>query len=231
MNIKHSQSFGIGLLALIAMTSYAFADVAGDMALAEKFLNREDVTEAAKMYRKAAEQNYLPAQVALGGLMHTTQEFDEAFGWFMMAAYQGDAAAAYNLGQMYLVGEGAEKNLVKALYWIKTSADKNYLPGVKIMALAYQSGDLGLKVDLEQAKKWEATMTALGSAEKKVVKTELKAARTATRAAYEAAEKDAAATKEASEKAADESAEKKVDEADEAAATKAADKSEPVKAK
>jgi TPR repeat protein len=232
MSIRLSQSFGIGILALIVLSSpAALADPAGDMARAQEALNREDITEAAKIFRQAAEQNYVPAQVGLGELMHTTQEYEEAVGWFIMAAYQGDAAGAYDLGQMYAVGEGVEKNSEKALYWFKFAANKNYLPAVEILATAYRNGDFGLTIDLDQAKNWESKLPALRAAAKKITDQEFAASMAAKKAAYEAAVAKAAAKKGAAKKSDDEAAVKKVDDEDEATAKKAAEKTEPVQAK
>ncbi len=231
MYFKHSQWLGIGILALIAQSPAAFADIAGDMAVAEAALNREDLTDATKLYKKIAEKNHLPAQVATGELMRTAQEYEEAFGWFMMAAYQGDAAAAYYMGQMYSLGEGVEQNLEKALYWTKLAAGKNSLPAQGVLASAYRNGELGLTVDIEQAKIWETKAAALSAAEQRIIDKKMAASLAARKAAYEAAVKEAAAKQEAANKAADEKATKKVDDADEATATKAANKSEPVKAK
>ena len=232
MNIKHSQLlFGMGILALIALPPVAFADTAADMARAELALDRQDLTEAAKLFRQIAEQNYFPAQVALGELLHAAQDNEEAFGWFMMAAYQGDAAAAYDLGMMYVSGEGVEQNLVKALYWVKFAAEKNNLVAVQAMIAAYRGGELGLTVDLDQASKWEAKEVPLRAAAKKIADKALADMRAAQKAEFEASVKEDAERKLAAKKAADEAAAKKVDDADEASPTKASEKTKPVKTK
>ena len=231
MSIRLGQLFGIGILALIVVSPVALADPAGDVARAKEALDREEITEAAKIFRQAAEQNYAPAQVGLGELMHTTQEFDEAVGWFLMAAYQGDAAGAFDLGQMYAVGEGIEKNSEKALYWMKFAANKNYLPAVDVLATAYRKGDLGLTIDLDQANKWESRLPALRAAAQKIFEEKLAALKAAQKETRKAAIEEAAAKKAAAKKAENEAAVKKVDDADESTAKKAADKSEPVQTK
>ncbi|MBI3479758.1 MAG: sel1 repeat family protein [Nitrosomonadales bacterium] len=216
MSLKYSQLLaGMSILALVFLSPpVAFADIAGDMARAQAALDEQDLTAAAKLLRPIAEQNFLPAQVALGELMHSSQENEEAFGWFMMAAYQGDAAAAYNLGLMYASGEGVEQSLPKAFYWIKNSADKNYLTAVQAMVVAYREGGFGLTADVEQAKKWEAKVGPLMAAAKKAAEKSLAEVRAEQMKAYEAAMKAEAARKEAAKKAADDVAAKKVDEAD-----------------
>jgi TPR repeat protein len=187
MRIKHSQSFWIGFLALVAWSSVAFADPKEDVALAQKALVREDIPEATKLLKKAAEQNYLPAIFELGSLQHSQDEFEEAFGWYMTAAYQGDAASAFNMGQMYVAGEGVEKNLEKGLYWIKLAAGKNYLSAQEVLVTAYTIGDLGLPIDLVEAKNWETKANALRAVEKRTTDREIAESKAARKAAREAA--------------------------------------------
>lgn len=231
MSMRLSQSFGIGILVLIVWSSVALADPAEDTALGRLSINREDIPAAEKSFMKAAEQNYLPAEVEIGDLRHAQQELEEAFGWYMMAAYQGNAAAAFNMGQMYAIGEGVEKSSEKALYWIKFAANKNYLSATEVLASAYRNGDLGLTIDLDQAKNWESKLPALRAAAKKISDQEMAAAAAAKKAAFEANVKKAAENKAATKKSGDEAAMKRVDDEDEAAAKKAVEKTEPVQAK
>lgn len=217
-----AQSFAIGIL-MCFLASISHADALADMALGEDALNQEDLPAAIKYFKRSAEQNHTPAQVALGEIMHSTLENEEAVGWFLMAAYQGDAAGAYDLGQMYVVGEGIEKSPAKALYWIKHAAEKNYLPAVEVMAVVYRQGDLGLAPDLEQAKIWEAKLPALRAAAQKAVNEKIAAYKAAQKAQAEAAAKKAAEKRAVEKKAADEAAAKKVD-AEDDVAKKAAEK-------
>jgi TPR repeat protein len=154
----------------------------------------------------------------LGQFTHDSQDYDEASGWFIMAALQGDAAGAFGLGQMYAVGEGLEKNPEKALYWIKFAANKNHLPAVEVMVSAYKNGDLGLPIDLDQAKTWESRVPALRAASQKVMDTKMATTRAAMKAKFETDVKKAAEDKAAAKKSSDEAAAKKVDNADEAVA-------------
>jgi TPR repeat protein len=64
--------------------------------------------EAAKWYRKAAEQGYAEAQYRLGQMLEIGQgvkEDDaEAAKWYRKAAEQGVVLAEHNLGTMYVFG-------------------------------------------------------------------------------------------------------------------------------
>ena len=65
----------------------------------------EDDVEAVKWYRKAAEQNYAPAQYNLGLCYDhgdgVAENQVEAVKWYRKAAEQNDAEAQYNLGICY----------------------------------------------------------------------------------------------------------------------------------
>lgn len=185
MSAKHIQSFWVGMfIALNLLASVALADpnVAATPAVqaapvdpkklmeqAEKALDRQDLTEAMKFYFQAAEQNYTPAQVAVGKLADSAQYYDAAVGWFLMAAMQGDAEGQYNLARMYESGNGIQKDEAKASYWYRRSAAKNFIPALKVLAGSYRLGSLGVKIDLEQAKAWEAKALRLEAIERKTL--------------------------------------------------------------
>ena len=69
----------------------------------------KDSTEAAKWFRKAAEQGITQSQLNLGIACHkgdgVPKDDNEAIKWFRMAAIQGDPYAAYNLGFLYARGD------------------------------------------------------------------------------------------------------------------------------
>ena len=50
------------------------------------------------------------------------QEIDDAAALLRAAAEQGDAEAQYNLGLMYLEGQGVKQDNVEAYAWIRTAA-------------------------------------------------------------------------------------------------------------
>lgn len=181
MRIKNVGSLwmGIVLLGLGLLSPVAFATPEDDFASAEKSFNQEDVKEATRFLRLAADQNYFPAQIRIGELMNGSEDHEEAFGWFLTAAFQGDAEGQYNVGQMYGMGTGVQRNPEKALYWTKKSAEQDYLPSVQLLATAYsvladdQGGILevknmlGLAPNKEQADFWGAKLPKLQEAQAK----------------------------------------------------------------
>jgi TPR repeat protein len=68
---------------------------------------------------------------------------------------------------MYLSGYGIEKDNAKAFYWFKRSAGKNNVLATRVMAETYRFGQMGQKVDLEQAKLWEDKLPRLEAMAKK----------------------------------------------------------------
>lgn len=197
MSAKHSQSFWVGVfVALNLLSSVALAAPAAPAApaaasapeapvtpvdpkklveQAEKALDSQDLDVALKFYIQAAELNYMPAQVAIGKMADAAQYYEEAVGWFLMAAMQGDAAGQYELGRMYQLGNGIEKDEAKAAYWYRRSAAQDYLPAVKGMAITYQLGGLGIKADPDKAKSWGAKAKRLEAIERKLIDEKLAA--------------------------------------------------------
>lgn len=167
MDARHERTFRIGILAFCLSSSVALADNAEEMARANDFYDKQEMTDAAVIFKKLALQNYLPAQTRLGDLLDYSGAFEVATGWYIMAAYQGDADGAYGLARMYISGEGIKKDPEQALYWYKFAADKDNLNAVKVLEKAYRTGDasgLPVPVDLKQAEYWKAKKIVLDAA-------------------------------------------------------------------
>ncbi|MFA4829922.1 MAG: tetratricopeptide repeat protein [Thermodesulfovibrionales bacterium] len=80
-----------------------------------------DYKEAAKWFRKAAEQEFAAAQSALGVLYANgngvKQDYKEAVKWYRAAAEQGDFSGMFFLGIAYYEGKGVPKDYIKAYVW------------------------------------------------------------------------------------------------------------------
>jgi len=68
----------------------------------------QDYAEAAKWYRKAAEQGHDEAQYKLGSMYDrgegVTQDFAEAIKWYRRSAEQGNSNSQFHLGLEYYLG-------------------------------------------------------------------------------------------------------------------------------
>ena len=152
-----------------AKTTLAGDDDEGDNLFerAEEAMAKADVKEALQLSTKAAQRNYMPAQVFLGEY-YDYAEFNElAVGWFMTAAFQGHPGGAFGLAKMYAGGEGIEKSDEKALFWFRFAAERNHLAAVTIMEKVYKQGLMGQTKDAEKAKYWGDKLPALLEEQKK----------------------------------------------------------------
>lgn len=115
---------------------------------------RGDLLTAMTLYRRAAEAGSAPAQSRLAYLLDYSEDNEGAFRWYRQAAEQGHAQGQHGLAQMYAKGEGTEKDTALALSWFTHAAEQDYLPSVRVLAVAYETGELGLSINNDQALHW-----------------------------------------------------------------------------
>src|SRR5437899_2838021 len=82
------------------------------------YYDEKNYREAVKWFRKAAEQNYAPAECALAFAYFFGQGVEknklEAVRWFRKAAEQNNVDAQFMLGAAHHNGEGVARNKVEA---------------------------------------------------------------------------------------------------------------------
>lgn len=149
---------GAGALLWAAAAPWALAGPEQETALAEKEFARGDLVASTKLWVKAAQQGYAPAQARLGDILDVSEEDVQAVEWYRKAALQGNAAGEYGLGQMYAKGEGVKKDEEQARALILKAAEKNYIDAVSTLIGAYRTGAIGFPVDNAQAEAWEVKM-------------------------------------------------------------------------
>ena len=71
----------------------------------------------------------------------------------LMQAYQGDAAAQYNLGLMYANGEGVPEDDVEAVRWYRLAADQGVADAQFNLGISYDNGE-GVPEDDAEAARW-----------------------------------------------------------------------------
>ncbi len=113
-----------------------------------------DQEQAVKLYREAAEQNYVPAEYDLALLYEegrgVTQNFAEAAKWYRAAAEQGDSSAQNNLGRLYALGSGVPGDAEEAAQWYRKAADQGNREAQNNLANFYREGR-GVGKDLTKA--------------------------------------------------------------------------------
>lgn len=129
--------------------------------------------EAAKWYRRAAEQGHIEAAFSLGFLYYNGGEGEveggsiepdpeKAAPWLRQAAGGGDyPMAAYLLGQMYDEGRGVAENPREACYWTTQAAQSGLAAAQYDAGLLYGRGR-GCERDLVAAYKWFALAAESG---------------------------------------------------------------------
>lgn len=105
-------------------------DMTAQMKVGLAFDKEENHEEAARWYRKAAEQGVSEAQNNLGVMYKdgqgVKQDFKEAAHWFLLAAQQDNTFAQLNLGWLYHAGKGLRQNADSARYWYSKAAQKGH---------------------------------------------------------------------------------------------------------
>ena len=87
------------------------------------------------------------------------QEIDDAAALLRAAAEQGDASAQYNLGLMYLEGQGVKQDNVEAYAWIRTAAAQGRSGTLEIRAallreMTTSQGDRAIELAREYREKY-----------------------------------------------------------------------------
>ena len=155
-------------------------DVASQFALGECYYNGDGVevnhSEAAKWYRKAAEQGDINAQLKLGAMYATLYEagkgvvrdYGESIKWYGKAADQyrkaaelGDDRAQCNLGLMYLNGQGVPQDYAEAAKWYRKAADQGQVNSQYNLGVQYSKGQ-GVPQNDVEAYIWLSLAAAQG---------------------------------------------------------------------
>jgi hypothetical protein len=131
---------------------------------------RGDV-EAARRYRKAADQGLADAQVNLGYLYYlgcgVAKDHVEAARWWRKAADQWRADAQFNLGNLYYFGHGVAKGYREAARWYRKAADQGLADAQFNTGVIYEKGEGVEKNDVEAAR-WYRKAADQGFAEARV---------------------------------------------------------------
>jgi TPR repeat protein len=109
---------------------------------------------------KAGELGSLEAQRDLGALFATgnwtgPRDSVRAVEWYRHAAERGHADAQYNLGFMYLLGEGVQADPDEGLRWLRTSAEQGDEQSVRLLADLYRNGLYGVSANAAEARLWD----------------------------------------------------------------------------
>lgn len=119
--------------------------------------------EAQAFAGNAAAQHDLAA-IYTAGQGGVTQSYDRAAAWFAVAANNGVANAAYNLGVLNQQGIGRAPNLPEAMKWYRKAARASHPEAQYNLGIAYVEG-VGVPYDAERAADYFRDAAAQGMME------------------------------------------------------------------
>lgn len=127
-----------------------------------------DYTEAARLYRAAAEKGHVRAHTNLG-LMHAqgqgvARSDLEAARWLKPAAEAGDDLAQYSLGLMHYEGRGVRQDHGAALTWYRAAARQGNVKAMNNLGIMYALGH-GVPSSATEAYAWFAVAAQTGDAD------------------------------------------------------------------
>jgi len=93
------------------------------------------------------------AQLASGIQAYKAGDYKKALKIFKPLAEQGSAAAQFNLGNMYLYGEGVPQDYADAVKWYRIAAEQGDAEAQAMLGIMYLNGE-GVPQDNVQALKW-----------------------------------------------------------------------------
>jgi TPR repeat protein len=109
-------------------------DFAKGKALSRGEGGAQDLHEATRYYRRAADRGYAPAQHQLGVAYAkgwgVVQNDAEAVNWYRKAAEQGLPEAQHDLGVRYILGLGTQKDVAAGVEWYRKAAAQGWQESV-----------------------------------------------------------------------------------------------------
>lgn len=129
-----------------------------------------NMDKAFHYYEMAARNGVPRAQVQLAAMYDQGQGVapnpKKVLPLLQSAAKSNHAGAEANLGNFYLTGaHGLPKDVAKAVYWLKKSADQDNVMAQRLLASVHEYGLGKYPVDLNEAGKWYRKAASLGDTE------------------------------------------------------------------
>ena len=128
---------------------------------------KKNLAEAAKWFRKAAEQGFVDAQIDLAWMYDdgdgVPEDKTEAARWYRKAAEQGNRYGQYFLATAYYDGEGVPQDYTEAAKWYRMAAEQGDGDAQMSLAGMYEDGR-GVPKDIREAQKWYRKAAEQGTA-------------------------------------------------------------------
>ena len=113
------------ILLFLLITKLSFADFESGL----KAFNDGNYKVALNDWKPLAEEGVSNAQYNIGLMYHNglgvTQDYNEAFKWFLISSEQGNLNSIRLLSTMYALGNGIPKDFLKSYMWAKIGANND----------------------------------------------------------------------------------------------------------
>ena len=129
------------------------------ISVTEGGLRSKTEAEQAQLLHKAADLGSMGAWAMLGlcyaaGELGVTTNPTESFKWYSKAAEAGDSKSQYEIGFMYLLGEGTKKDTTQAVKWLKNAAETGHVSAYDLLIQIYEEGTPEIAKDSASAAEW-----------------------------------------------------------------------------
>src|SRR6187397_1679590 len=74
--------------------------------------------------------------------------------WYELGARRGDPESQYDLGFMYLLGEGTAPAPDLGLKWLESASNSGHLQAARLLADLFSTGSLGVQRSDDSAQRW-----------------------------------------------------------------------------
>lgn len=124
---------------------------------ARRMVDQDDPVEMNRWYKFAIDSNHAGVIRRLARTNFARQDYQSAFAGYEKGAYLGDFESMYDLGIMWLKGEGREADPAKGYAWYRLAGeyipkdwDERYFPAKQIQWYEALAPDLKAKLTPEQ---------------------------------------------------------------------------------
>ena len=118
-----------------AMVNFMLADI-----YSNPEYKKYNMKRSLKYMNKAAEDGLSRAQVWLGDYYLNRKDWEKAAIYYQLGAEQDNSLCQYNLGCLYMSGNGIEKNQKEGFTWIRTAAANDNPQAMISLGIAYLQG-------------------------------------------------------------------------------------------
>ena len=98
----------------------------------------QNLENAIDWYENASNRNNREAQCALGQIYAGRGEYKRAYDYFYASANNHYNAAQYELGILFLKGQGVQADEQAAIHWLSLSMEQMYVPAILKLAEVYK---------------------------------------------------------------------------------------------